>query len=198
MPTDSFFNLNQEKRNRITVACLEEIVNNSFDKFKISNVIKKCNIARGSFYYYFHDKYDLYMFALRLVNDSKIDFLKSIETEDGEDFYSLFAKAMQKFLDYSKNENLLFEAGVSLRRTGIEELTKLQREYDVKVRNAVSAKLQSESSKLSSGIDVDILAEFFVILFNEDLIDILKKTEHSDDDIIRNITTLITKGIYKV
>ncbi len=198
MPSDSFFNLNQEKRNRIIDACLHEIVNSSFEKFKISNVIKKCNIARGSFYYYFTDKYDLYKYALCLVNDSKIDFLKNITEKSDKDFYSLFAESMEKFLTYRKDEKLLFEAGIKLRRTGIDELTVLQREYDIKVRNSVSMKLADEMDKLNKGIDVDILSEFFVILFNEDSIDMLKKTDYSDVDIVKNMTMLITQGIYKV
>ncbi len=197
MPSDSFFKLNDVKRNRITNACLQEIVNSSFEKFKISNVIKKCNIARGSFYYYFDDKYDLYKYALCLVNDSKIDFLKNITSESDADFYSLFAESMQKFLKYRTEEKLLFNAGSKLRRTGIKELMNLQREYDIKVRNAVSVKLVTEVDKLNDGVDMNILAEFFVSLFNEDTIDMLKTTDYSDEDIIKNITILITKGIYK-
>ncbi len=198
MPSDSFFNLNEEKRAKIMNACLHEIVNSSFEKFKISNVIKKCNIARGSFYYYFTDKYDLYRYAVCLVNESKIEFLKSITERSDKDFYSLFAEAMEKFLMYRINEKLLFDAGIKLRKTGIEDLIALQREYDIKVRNSVAMKLSDEAANLNDGIDTDILAEFFVILFNEDSIDMLKKTNYSDADIIKNITMLITKGIYKL
>ncbi len=198
MPSDSFLKLNQEKRNRIIDACLLEIVNSSFDKFKISNVIKNCNIARGSFYYYFADKYDLYKYALCLVNDSKIEFLRNITEKSDKNFYSLFAESMEKFLIYRKDKKLLFEAGIKLRRTGIEELVKLQRDYDIKVRDSVAMKLSDEASNLNDGFDVDILAEFFVILFNEDSIDMLKKTDYSDADIIKNMTMLITKGIYKM
>ncbi len=37
MPSESFFNLKEAKRDRIMKACFSEIVKHSFEKFKISN-----------------------------------------------------------------------------------------------------------------------------------------------------------------
>ncbi len=197
MPNESFFNLKEAKRDRIMKACFNEIINSSFEKFKISNVIKECKIARGSFYYYFENKYDLYSYALELVNKNKMSFLATIIQDDSTDSYSLFAESVRCFLEYRNNDKILFKAGSKLRKTGIEELSNKQREYDIVIRNYVSEKLTSEAGHLNDGFDVNILAEFFVILFNEDTIDMLKKTEYSDENIIENMTMLIMKGIYR-
>ena len=61
MPKDTFFNLPEEKRQKIVEAAMLEFENNSFDSASINQIISVAQISKGSFYQYFEDKKDLYM-----------------------------------------------------------------------------------------------------------------------------------------
>lgn len=67
MPKDTFFHLDEEKRKKIMKAAKEEFTQNELHKSRVSNIIKKAEIPRGSFYQYFEDLTDLYYYV---INDS--------------------------------------------------------------------------------------------------------------------------------
>ena len=58
MPKSTFYNLNDEKREKIEKALRNEFSKNIFEKTSISNIIEEAQIPRGSFYQYFEDKED--------------------------------------------------------------------------------------------------------------------------------------------
>ena len=58
MPKSTFYNLNNEKREKIEKALKNEFTRNTFEKASISNIIEEAQIPRGSFYQYFEDKED--------------------------------------------------------------------------------------------------------------------------------------------
>lgn len=59
MIKSTFYNLSEEKRNRIIDAIMDEFASASTEKVSINRIIKAANISRGSFYQYFDDKVDL-------------------------------------------------------------------------------------------------------------------------------------------
>jgi len=64
MPKDTFFNLLEEKRNKIIDAAKVEFTANPLRKSRVSNIIKEAEIPRGSFYQYFEDLDDLYYYVI--------------------------------------------------------------------------------------------------------------------------------------
>lgn len=58
MPKQTFYNLKEEKREKIEQALLKEFSNNTFEGASISNIIAEAQIPRGSFYQYFENKED--------------------------------------------------------------------------------------------------------------------------------------------
>lgn len=61
MPTQTFFDLSEEKRNRILSAARKVFVSVPYEKVTIQSIIEAADIPRGSFYQYFADKDDLYL-----------------------------------------------------------------------------------------------------------------------------------------
>ena len=55
MIKSTFYNLPEEKRQRITDAIFNEFAGSSGERVSINNIIKNANISRGSFYQYFDD-----------------------------------------------------------------------------------------------------------------------------------------------
>ena len=59
MPSKTFLNLSEEKKERIISSAIKEFSRVPFEKTSINKIIKDAGISRGSFYMYFEDKYDL-------------------------------------------------------------------------------------------------------------------------------------------
>ena len=84
MPSKTFLNLSQEKKNKILKAANKEFARVPIEQASIKNIVEEAGIARGSFYQYFEDKEDLfdYMMKLKMGNmENKLN--KMIEKENG-------------------------------------------------------------------------------------------------------------------
>lgn len=64
MPTQTFQNLTDEKKERIIAGAMKEFSEYSFTEVSISNIVENAGISRGSFYQYFEDKRELYYFLI--------------------------------------------------------------------------------------------------------------------------------------
>jgi len=64
MPKETFFNLSDEKKQKILQSAVDEFTENEMYKSRVSNIIKNAGIPRGSFYQYFEDLEDLYFYVI--------------------------------------------------------------------------------------------------------------------------------------
>ncbi len=71
MPSETFFNLPEEKRNRLLDILLEEFSENDYKNVSIGRIVNRANIAKGSFYQYFSDKEDCYLYLIQLGIEQK-------------------------------------------------------------------------------------------------------------------------------
>lgn len=69
MPKDTFHNLSGEKQRCILNAACKIFINNPYDKVTIRDIIKEAGISIGSFYRYFKDKDDLYIYMIDQVEN---------------------------------------------------------------------------------------------------------------------------------
>ena len=94
MPSDTFFRLPEEKRERLVEAAWEEFAAESYADVSINKIIRKAGIPRGSFYQYFTDKEDLFVYLLDQVKEHilKKTYPAIVETEGG-----LFEVALRLF-----------------------------------------------------------------------------------------------------
>ena len=100
----TFYNLPEEKRQRVTEAIVDEFANAEDDKVSINRIVQKANISRGSFYQYFDDKLDLVEVLIRSYLNLVIDDLRrAIISSDGDIFYT-FECMYDLIIDFSKDE----------------------------------------------------------------------------------------------
>jgi len=100
MPKETFFNLPDEKRNLIISAALHEFSRANYNTASINQICRRANIAKGSFYQYFTDKLDLYVYIMTLGIEEKIRFFSKAVTEFNtltleEQFRLLFLKGVE-------------------------------------------------------------------------------------------------------
>lgn len=100
----TFYNLPEEKRQRVTEAIVDEFANAEDDKVSINRIVQKANISRGSFYQYFDDKLDLVEVLIRSYLNLVIDDLRrAIISSDGDIFYT-FECLYDIIISLSKDE----------------------------------------------------------------------------------------------
>lgn len=64
MPLEAYNRLPENKQLAVYEACKQEFEDKPFHKAKISHIVEKLGIARGSFYQYFEDLKDCYFYVL--------------------------------------------------------------------------------------------------------------------------------------
>ena len=102
MPKETFYNLDEKKRNIIIDAATKEFTENELHKARVSNIIKEAKIPRGSFYQYFEDIDDLYYFVI----DSTFDKIFEVGYKHSELTDDLFEYIRLTFeVDYNAFAN---------------------------------------------------------------------------------------------
>ena len=93
MPSERFFNLSEDKQQRIIEASTDEFIASGMHDASINRIIKDADISRGSFYTYFEDKNDLFNFIFSTLKHSSASMiLDEIEKKKGDVFAA--AKAL--------------------------------------------------------------------------------------------------------
>jgi AcrR family transcriptional regulator len=82
MPKATFNNLPNAKRDRILEIAIEEFAENSYHTASISNIVRKAEIAKGSFYQYFEDKQTFYRYLVELATEEKLNIVKELPAPD--------------------------------------------------------------------------------------------------------------------
>ncbi|MHC8514300.1 TetR/AcrR family transcriptional regulator [Sporosarcina sp. ITBMC105] len=85
MPKQTYYNLSDEKKERILKATYDIFINNTYEDVHIREIAKKSNISIGSFYQYFYDKEDLY---LHFFTEVEIKYMKKSKEINQELLFS--------------------------------------------------------------------------------------------------------------
>ena len=153
MPKETFLNLTQEKKDNLFQAAYKLFINNKYEDVTIRDLVREANIPIGSFYRYFEDKDDLYIYMLKLgekkVYDELVaqkectfspmmlgtaseELLKRVLTEAEYKFDATFSEVpdqlLQKFYFYEFSKELEDEYKKNLEK--LKEQGKLREDID--------------------------------------------------------------------
>jgi AcrR family transcriptional regulator len=94
MPTTTFFNLTEKKRQRILAAAIQEFTVRNLAEANISHIVKAAGISRGSFYQYFSSKEDLYIYIFSSLREERRRYtqgvIESLKSVPFLEFYRAF------------------------------------------------------------------------------------------------------------
>ncbi len=82
VPTQTFFNLPETKRQAFIQAAIDEFADNDYANASITRIVARVGIAKGSVYQYFQDKRDLYLYLLDLAAQEKLALLRDARPPD--------------------------------------------------------------------------------------------------------------------
>ena len=99
MASKTFKNLKQERQEEILLISYEEFALKGYESASLSEIIKKCNLAKGSFYRYFSSKKELYAYLIKDATSRRLKNLDNLINTVKPDFFE-FIK--QNFLEKVK------------------------------------------------------------------------------------------------
>lgn len=94
MPTEAFFNLKEERKEKLLQAAVHEFSEHPYSKVSVFKIAQNAEISRSAFYYYFKDKRDIYEY---LIEGVKEGFLQNLGEVTGP--FDLFWFS-EKLFDY--------------------------------------------------------------------------------------------------
>lgn len=103
MPTKTFLNLDIKKQQKLIKAAITEFSNNNYYEVSINKIISNASIPRGSFYMYFKDKDDLFLYIIDEYKKKLNKIVKSMLIENQGDLRNTFIKL------YDQVINLIFD-----------------------------------------------------------------------------------------
>lgn len=194
MPKKTFFNLNEEKKNKIIEAAIDEFAANSFHKASVTNIIDKSDIASGSFYQYFEDKEDLFRYIIQIIMKRKLDYIDQeiLKSPDKLSFFELLRKLYKGGIAFAQENPGLVSIGDNLTNSNCEVCNQIMEES--KPQSVEFFKTILENAIQKGDVREDIDPEFtarFLTRINISLGDFIYTDEGLDEDIMEIIEVLI-------
>lgn len=194
MPTQTFFNLPLKKRRKTLNAAVQEFTIRNLAEANISNIVKAAGISRGSFYQYFHNKEDLYVYIFTTLREERraytqevLDSMKSIPFLD---FYRAFylknAEYLLMYPDHIKLGRQLYTCPIDTSRHLIETL---QRRY--KEMFLIGIEHDKMKGLIRDEVDSGALADLLVHMSTDVFIFEVVKAEISMRNIEQNIDAVL-------
>lgn len=113
MPTRTFMRLPKEKRLRILKAAKKEFSRVPLDKAVIANIVKDADIPRGSFYQYFENIEDLFVYLLQyMYGIDKKKFEKYLKETDNDVYEALKLRFSDTIDKLANEENRQFRINI--------------------------------------------------------------------------------------
>lgn len=89
MALKTFLNLKEERQQEILNVAFAEFALKGYDNASLSNIVKNCSLAKGSFYRYFSNKKELYTYLIEVATTKRLSNLEQIIEDTSIDFYQL-------------------------------------------------------------------------------------------------------------
>lgn len=180
MPKSTFYNLNEEKREKIKRALKKEFTKHTFEKASISNMIEEANIPRGSFYQYFEDKEDALKYIIEdFLNDEKEKIKELLMQNEGDifsttiDLYSYFVeknyheaevKLFQNIINKLRNENVNIYKNIKIRKF-----------TDLKDEDKNNCYIDTSLLSIENDEDIEYMLRILTCILRAEVIDVMHK-----------------------
>ena len=124
MPSTTFFNLPSEKQEKLLAAARAEFARVPYAEASINKMIQAADIPRGSFYMYFRDKEELFIYLMGELSRQLTALLEELlEWRRGDifaAFLDLFDRVQAEYRDPEKKERYQHIMGVVRNNSGAQ------------------------------------------------------------------------------
>jgi len=202
VPTETLANLRAEKQKRIFDAAVSEFSMKRFSQASINQIIKMAGISRGSFYQYFSDKEDLYLYLLTEIGKEKVVIAKQTKALYPEaDWFEVHRYMTQSILNWARERPLYHQISLLMDLDDSDFISKLRQSLPDGV-NQLTALIKRDQQRGLIRPEVD--PALIVEIFNALLLHLSKeyyKTGCNEAMLLRKmaaIHALLKEGISRV
>ncbi|SET35064.1 transcriptional regulator, TetR family [Natronincola peptidivorans] len=163
MPKETFYNLSEDKKQKIFDAAVQEFSTKRFSEASINQIIKFAGIPRGSFYQYFTDKEDIYSYVWEEITREKRAVLRHKETLDPDiDFFEALIQSTKATFEWSKLKPQYNQISVLMEIDNSEFITKLRDSLLEDLRGMVER--DKERGLVKPETDADLVVDMIYTL----------------------------------
>lgn len=127
MPKDTFYNLSDDKKRRIFGAAVQEFSTRRFSEASLNQIVKAAKIPWGSFYQYFNDKEDIYLYMLAEIGKDNRKNASYIDTLDPDaDVFETIIQRTKESFELGRGKPEYTKIGLLMEIDNSEFITKLR------------------------------------------------------------------------
>ncbi|MFW5728412.1 MAG: TetR/AcrR family transcriptional regulator [Spirochaetota bacterium] len=122
MPKEAFFALDHGKQQHILAVAAEEFAQHGFQNASTNRIVKRLGIAKGSLFYYFKDKGDLYLYLIERSTQDYMEVLRARMEEPPTDILERLHAIAEAAFDFLEEDPHLFRLMMTFLDAGTTEL----------------------------------------------------------------------------
>lgn len=137
MPKQTFLNLPDEKRKVIIDAAIAEFAEYGLENASTNRIVARGGISKGSFYQYFEDKQDVFMYLLTVLEQEKLQYFTGMSPpsmnmdtfqyfrwmiKTGMEFNSAYPRLVQSISRVMFGEGMYYQNFANVRERSIQGL----------------------------------------------------------------------------
>ena len=200
MPKSTFYNLSEDKKQKIEEAIKEEFSKHSANKVSISNIIEKAGIPRGSFYQYFEDKDDALKYIINKFIEVENKEIEELLIKNEGDIFQTSVDIFEYILgkNSDKKERILCKniiEELKNENTNMFEKFKAKNKFKIRKENLINV----ENIRLESEEDLKYILKILSTVIRTEIINVMreKKTkEEAKKDLLKQIE-ILKRGMEK-
>jgi len=160
VPKETFHNLKDEKKQRIFEAAVAEFASRKFSEASLNQIVKVAKIPWGSFYQYFNDKEDLYLYVIKEISRDKWDALEQAGVEDiDKDFFDTIREKIVALFELGKRNPDYAHIALFREMDDNEFIKKLRGDSVKRWKDIIER--DKELGLIKPEIDADVMIDMF-------------------------------------
>ena len=171
--TKMFLQLDDEKRERVLAAAINEFAGKNYNNASMNTVVKAAGISKGALFKYFKSKAGLFAFVYKMALGRVKDYLRQVRDESAdEDFFTRLQKVMLAGLDFIQAHpglaaiyyRIVFTGDSPYKREIVQEVQRESLEFiDSLIQKGVErGELRSDLDSRLSAFMVEAVVDRFV------------------------------------
>ncbi len=178
-----------EKKQELVEAAIKEFGEKGYDKASLNNILREAGISKGTFYYHFENKEDLYAYIISIVVEQKKSFFaNNIKSEIyNGDIFSILKSLTSAGLKFARANPQISKFSESfLKEKGSEIYHKMMNRFSLEPKNYDYVNSLIERAYANEEIREDLPKEFvkriipFLFSHIGEIMDLVKMDEFVD------------------
>ena len=177
MPQKTFLNLSEDRKKEILNICFEEFAVYDYESASLSRIIDALGLAKGSFYRYFENKKDLYLYLADYAGKSVYSNFSNYFNRPEKGFFENWLDFFMSFAELEKTYPMIIRFRI---KTASEKSSEVYKGDDKETGNDKTAFIREILDKYQDGgeirkeIDTDFVA-LYILSFDYIICDFITR-----------------------